>query len=120
MTTPISSKAEAAKRQAQKARDELAATLDAIEDKFNVPKRATELGEKAAAAAPPIRNGTGLRRYDSRAVSPKAATRLGTFSLSSMASRVSASSSRARTARSFAAAVLLSMVLTCRLAFRFL
>jgi len=50
MTTPISSQAEAAKVQAQKARDELAATLDAIEDKFNVPKRATELGEKAAAA----------------------------------------------------------------------
>ena len=50
MTTPISPKAEAAKVQAQKARDELAATLDAIEDKFNVPKRVTELGEKAAAS----------------------------------------------------------------------
>jgi len=50
MTTPINSKAEAAKVQAQKARDELAATLDAIEDKFNVPKRVTELSEKAAAA----------------------------------------------------------------------
>lgn len=50
MTTPISSRAEAAKVQAQKARDELAATLDAIEDKFNVPKRVTELGGKAAAA----------------------------------------------------------------------
>jgi len=50
MTTPIGAKAEAAKAQAQKARDELAATLDAIEDKFNVPKRVTDLGEKAATA----------------------------------------------------------------------
>ena len=50
MTTPINSKAEAAKAQAQRARDELAATLDAIEDKFNVPKRVTELGENAAVA----------------------------------------------------------------------
>jgi type VI protein secretion system component VasF len=50
MTNPLSAKAEAAKVQAQKARDELAATLDAIEDKFNVPKRVTELGDKAAAA----------------------------------------------------------------------
>lgn len=50
MTNPLSPKAEAAKAQAQKARDELAATLDAIEDKFNVPKRVSELSEKAAAA----------------------------------------------------------------------
>ncbi|MEO6534159.1 MAG: DUF3618 domain-containing protein [Pseudolysinimonas sp.] len=50
MTNPISSRAQAAKVQAQKARDELASTLDAIEDKFNVPKRVTELGEKAAIA----------------------------------------------------------------------
>jgi len=50
MTTPIIAKAEAAKAQAQKARDELAATLDAIEDKFNVPKRVSELTDKAAAA----------------------------------------------------------------------
>jgi Protein of unknown function (DUF3618) len=45
-TTP----AQTAKAQAAKARDELAATLDAIEDKFNVPKRATDLGKQAAAA----------------------------------------------------------------------
>ena len=46
----IDSKAQAAKAQAARARDELASTLDAIEDKLNVPKRVTELGEKAAAA----------------------------------------------------------------------
>jgi len=45
MTTPSTAKA-----QAQKARDDLASALDAIEDKFNVPKRVTELSEKAAAA----------------------------------------------------------------------
>lgn len=50
MTNPISAKAEAAKVHAQRARDELAATLDAIEDKFNVPKRVNELSGKAAAA----------------------------------------------------------------------
>jgi ElaB/YqjD/DUF883 family membrane-anchored ribosome-binding protein len=46
----IDSKAQAAKAQAARARDELASTLDAIEDKLNVPKRVTELGEKAAVA----------------------------------------------------------------------
>ena len=46
----IDSKAQAAKAQAQRARDDLASTLDAIEDKLNVPKRVTELGERAAAA----------------------------------------------------------------------
>ena len=46
----IDSKAQAAKAQAARARDDLASTLDAIEDKLNVPKRVTELGEKAAAA----------------------------------------------------------------------
>jgi hypothetical protein len=50
MSTPLNSKTAAAKAQAQKARDELAETLDAIEDKLNVPKRVTELGEKAASA----------------------------------------------------------------------
>lgn len=50
MSTPENAKTAAAKAQAQKARDELAATLDAIEDKFNVPKRVTELSEKAASA----------------------------------------------------------------------
>jgi type VI protein secretion system component VasF len=44
------SRAQAAKAQAEKARDQLASTLDAIEDKFNVPKRVTDLGEKAATA----------------------------------------------------------------------
>ncbi|HEY4151866.1 MAG TPA: DUF3618 domain-containing protein [Pseudolysinimonas sp.] len=44
------SRAKAAKAQAEKARDQLASTLDAIEDKFNVPKRVTDLGEKAATA----------------------------------------------------------------------
>jgi len=39
-----------AKAAAQKARHELADTLDQIEDKFNVPKRAGELAEKAKAA----------------------------------------------------------------------
>lgn len=39
-----------AKHQAAKARAELAATLDAIEDRINVPKRAKELSQKAAAA----------------------------------------------------------------------
>lgn len=37
-----------AKAAAAKARHELAATLDAIEDRVNVGKRAKELGEKAA------------------------------------------------------------------------
>jgi hypothetical protein len=46
----IDPKAQAAKAQAERARDDLAATLDAIEDKFNVPKRVTELGERAASA----------------------------------------------------------------------
>jgi hypothetical protein len=44
------SAADTAKAQAAKARDELAATLDAIEDKLNVPKRAQEIGKQAAAA----------------------------------------------------------------------
>lgn len=44
------SKTQAAKAQAQKARNQLASTLDAIEDKFNVPKRVTDLGSKAATA----------------------------------------------------------------------
>jgi hypothetical protein len=41
------SNASTAKAQAQKARDELASALDAIEDKLNVPKRAQELGKSA-------------------------------------------------------------------------
>lgn len=45
MSTPTT-----AKVQAQKARDELASALDAIEDKFNVPKRAQELGKQAKAS----------------------------------------------------------------------
>lgn len=39
-----------AKTQAAKARAELASTLDAIEDRLNVPKRVSELGKKASAA----------------------------------------------------------------------
>jgi ElaB/YqjD/DUF883 family membrane-anchored ribosome-binding protein len=39
-----------AKNQAAKARAELAATLDALEDRLNVPKRVSELGSKAVAA----------------------------------------------------------------------
>ncbi len=39
-----------AKDQAAKARDDLAKTLDAIEDKLNVPKRAGELSKQAAEA----------------------------------------------------------------------
>ena len=39
-----------AKNQAAKARADLAATLDSIEDRLNVPKRVNELGQKAAAA----------------------------------------------------------------------
>ena len=46
----IDSKAQAAKAQAEKARDDLAATLDAIEDKLNVPKRLGELKGKASAS----------------------------------------------------------------------
>jgi ElaB/YqjD/DUF883 family membrane-anchored ribosome-binding protein len=46
----IGSKAEVAKLQAAKARNELAATLDAIEDKLNVPKRVGELTETARAS----------------------------------------------------------------------
>ena len=42
MSTPSNAKA-----QAQKARDELASALDAIEDKLNVPKRAQDLGKQA-------------------------------------------------------------------------
>ena len=41
------SNASAAKAQAQKARDELASALDAIEDKLNVPKRAQDLSKQA-------------------------------------------------------------------------
>jgi hypothetical protein len=44
----IDSKTQAAKLQAVKARDDLAATLDAIEDKLNVPKRVAELGDTVA------------------------------------------------------------------------
>lgn len=44
------STASTAKAQAQKARDELANALDAIEDKFNVPKRAQEIGKQAMAS----------------------------------------------------------------------
>jgi hypothetical protein len=43
-----------AKAQAQKARDELASALDAIEDKFNVPKRAQELGKSAMTPVCPL------------------------------------------------------------------
>lgn len=39
-----------AKNQAAKARAELAATLDSIEDRLNVPKRVNELGQKAVAS----------------------------------------------------------------------
>ena len=39
-----------AKNQAAKARADLAATLDQLEDRLNVPKRVSELGSKAAAA----------------------------------------------------------------------
>lgn len=39
-----------AKNQAAKARADLAATLDALEDRLNVPKRVSELGTKAVAA----------------------------------------------------------------------
>jgi hypothetical protein len=46
----IDSKTEAAKLHAVKAREELAATLDAIEDKLNVPKRVGELTETARAS----------------------------------------------------------------------
>ena len=39
-----------AKNEAAKARADLAATLDALEDRLNVPKRVSELGSKAVAA----------------------------------------------------------------------
>ena len=39
-----------AKNQAAKARADLAATLDQIENRLNVPKRVSELGSKAVAA----------------------------------------------------------------------
>jgi hypothetical protein len=45
MSTPSTAKA-----QAQKAREELANALDAIEDKFNVPKRAQDLSKQAMAS----------------------------------------------------------------------
>jgi hypothetical protein len=41
---------EQAKAAARKARYQLAETLDAIEDKLNVPKRASELGRRAKLA----------------------------------------------------------------------
>ncbi|MDP9028566.1 MAG: DUF3618 domain-containing protein [Actinomycetota bacterium] len=50
MSDTIGTKAQEAKLQAEKARDQLAATLDAIEDKLNVPKRVGELTETARAA----------------------------------------------------------------------
>jgi inorganic pyrophosphatase len=46
----IDSKTQDAKAQAVKARDDLAATLDAIEDKLNVPKRVGELADTARAS----------------------------------------------------------------------
>ena len=39
-----------AKNQAAKARADLAATLDQLEDRLNVPKRVSELGSKAVAS----------------------------------------------------------------------
>ena len=39
-----------AKNEAAKARADLAATLDALEDRLNVPKRVSELGSKAVAS----------------------------------------------------------------------
>ena len=39
-----------AKNEAAKARADLAATLDALEDRLNVPKRVSELSSKAVAA----------------------------------------------------------------------
>jgi hypothetical protein len=39
-----------AKADAAKARADLASTLDEIEDRFNVPKRVSELGKRAASA----------------------------------------------------------------------
>ena len=39
-----------AKNEAAKARADLAATLDQLEDRLNVPKRVSELGSKAVAA----------------------------------------------------------------------
>jgi len=50
VTDIVDSKTREAKLQAEKARDELAATLDAIEDKLNVPKRVGELTGKASAS----------------------------------------------------------------------
>jgi hypothetical protein len=50
MSDIIDSKTEAAKLQAVKARNELASTLDAIEDKLNVPKRVGELADTARSA----------------------------------------------------------------------
>jgi hypothetical protein len=50
MSTPTAKTAAAAKAQAQKARDDLANALDAIEDKLNVPKRAQDLGKQAMTA----------------------------------------------------------------------
>ncbi len=46
----MSNATENAKAAAAKARHDLADTLDAIEDKFNVPKRTGELAEKAKVA----------------------------------------------------------------------
>jgi hypothetical protein len=46
----IDSKTQTAKDQAMKARADLADTLDAIEDKLNVPKRVGELSDRAATA----------------------------------------------------------------------
>ena len=46
----MSDATEAAKAAAQKARHQVADTLDALEDKLNVPKRTGELVDKAKAA----------------------------------------------------------------------
>jgi hypothetical protein len=50
MSDTLGTKAEAAKLAAAEARAELAATLDAIEDKLNVPKRVGELRDRAASS----------------------------------------------------------------------
>ena len=50
MSDSTGGKTEAARLQAVKARDDLASTLDAIEDKLNVPKRVGQLGETVAAS----------------------------------------------------------------------
>src|SRR5690606_6040415 len=86
----------------------------AADDQFGDPRyrqsspkiaQATRPTTTSAAAVPPMIHGTGFSSYERATLSARIFDCLGTLNLSSMASRVSASSSRAAAARSAAVMV---------------